>query len=221
MTINERIEQIIENLYRGNKRAFANAIGVAPTVVENVVGTRQGKPSYGLLEKICAIENISIEWVITGEGSMLKSNISLLSYNSKNSNEDYKIRETRPRIPFEAAAGSLSLIAQSVTEAQCEQIPIVPRFPAYDFSIIVKGDSMEPEFHSGDELACKILRQSSFIQWGRPYIVDCMDGVVLKRIHDAGDDILCTSDNKNYGDFKIPKREINHLAIVIGMIRLF
>lgn len=221
MTINNRIEQIIEKLYKGNKRAFATAIGVAPTVIQNVVGTRQGKPSYGLLEKICAIESISIAWVITGEGAMLNSCNSPTSYDIKNLADSHKINETRPRIPFEAAAGSLSLVTQSVTEAQCEQIPIVPGFPAYDFTIIVKGDSMEPEFHSGDELACKILRQSSFIQWGRPYIVDCLDGVVLKRIHDAGDDILCTSDNKNYGDFKIPKREVNHLAIVVGMMRLF
>ena len=45
MTINERMNHIIKELYGGNKRAFANAIGVSATVIENVVGTRQGKPS--------------------------------------------------------------------------------------------------------------------------------------------------------------------------------
>ena len=42
MTINERMNHIIKELYGGNKRAFANAIGVSATVIENVVGTRQG-----------------------------------------------------------------------------------------------------------------------------------------------------------------------------------
>ena len=38
MNINERFEEVIKTLYRGNKRAFAQAIGVSATVVENVVG---------------------------------------------------------------------------------------------------------------------------------------------------------------------------------------
>lgn len=43
MTINDRVKIIIETLYNGNKRRFSSAIGVAPTVIENIVGTRQGK----------------------------------------------------------------------------------------------------------------------------------------------------------------------------------
>ena len=54
MSINERFEQVIKTLYRGNKRAFAQAIGVSATVIENVVGSRKGKPSYDVLVKICA-----------------------------------------------------------------------------------------------------------------------------------------------------------------------
>ena len=72
MTINERVNAIITELYNGNKRAFSIFIGVSPTVIENVVGTRQGKPSYDVLEKICAKANISGDWLLTGEGSMLK-----------------------------------------------------------------------------------------------------------------------------------------------------
>ena len=73
MSINERFDQVIKTLYRGNKRAFAQAIGVSATVVENVVGSRKGKPSYDVLEKICANANISAEWLITGNGEMTRS----------------------------------------------------------------------------------------------------------------------------------------------------
>ena len=73
MTINERVNTIITELYNGNKRAFSIYIGVSPTVIENVVGTRQGKPSYDVLEKICAKANISGDWLLTGNGSMLKT----------------------------------------------------------------------------------------------------------------------------------------------------
>lgn len=49
--INGRFAEIINRLYAGNKRAFAQQVGISPTVIENVVGTRQGKPSYDVLEK--------------------------------------------------------------------------------------------------------------------------------------------------------------------------
>ena len=43
MTINERFNKIIKALFGGNKSAFANTIGVAPSVIDNIVGKRQGK----------------------------------------------------------------------------------------------------------------------------------------------------------------------------------
>lgn len=73
MSINKRMNHIIKELYSGNKRAFANKIGVSATVIENVVGTRQGKPSYDVLEKICVNANISAEWLLTGTGEILAS----------------------------------------------------------------------------------------------------------------------------------------------------
>ncbi len=71
MTINERFEAIIRVLFAGNKRAFALHVGISPTVVENVVGTRKGKPSFDVLEKVCANANISAEWLLLGKGEML------------------------------------------------------------------------------------------------------------------------------------------------------
>ena len=85
MTINERMNHIIKELYGGNKRAFANAIGVSATVIENVVGTRQGKPSYDVLEKVCANANISAEWLLMERGEML--------YNSTSQNTHYFIEK--------------------------------------------------------------------------------------------------------------------------------
>jgi transcriptional regulator with XRE-family HTH domain len=72
-SINSRLKEIIDTLYKGNKRAFSSAIGVSPTVIENVVGSRQGKPSYDVIEKIFAKANISPTWLLLGEGPMLRS----------------------------------------------------------------------------------------------------------------------------------------------------
>ncbi len=70
MTINERFQTIIDVLFGGNKRAFAIHVGISPTVVENVVGKRKGKPSFDILEKVCANANISAEWLLMGKGEL-------------------------------------------------------------------------------------------------------------------------------------------------------
>ncbi len=68
MTINERFGKIIRVLYGGNKSAFASAIGVTPSVVDNIVGRRQGKPSFEVVEKVSALAEVNTEWLITGKG---------------------------------------------------------------------------------------------------------------------------------------------------------
>lgn len=68
MTVNERFGKIIRVLYGGNKSAFASAIGVTPSVVDNIVGRRQGKPSFDVVEKVSALAEVNISWLITGRG---------------------------------------------------------------------------------------------------------------------------------------------------------
>lgn len=57
--------------------------------------------------------------------------------------------ETKPRFPYNAAAGTLTESVEGITAEECEQVPIIPAFPDYDFTIPIKGDSLEPYFHSG------------------------------------------------------------------------
>jgi hypothetical protein len=71
MTINERFKEVIRSLYHGNKRAFSFRIGVSPTVVENVVGARNGNPSFDVIYKVCANANINPTWLILEKGEML------------------------------------------------------------------------------------------------------------------------------------------------------
>lgn len=71
MDINSRFQEVIDTLYDGKQNAFAKAIGVAPSVIANVVGSRKGKPSFDVLYKICANANVSANWLLTGNGPML------------------------------------------------------------------------------------------------------------------------------------------------------
>lgn len=236
MTINDRFQEIIQTLFGGNKRAFSKAIGINPTVTENIVGSRRGKPSYDLLCKVCSNANISEAWLLTGKGDMLQpisgqaishitSPISDVAKCSEpqSSMSDVSIppAEFRPRIPIDAAAGALSIAINSISAVDCEMLPLIPRFPKYDFTIIAKGDSMTPEISSGDELACRFIDQNGFIQWGRPHVLDTAQGVVVKRIFEHADKVICRSTNSDYPDFTVPKEDIYHIALVVGLVRQY
>lgn len=165
------------------------------------------------LENILRIyPELSPAWLLTGRGEML------LQPDNPN-DETSQTSETRPRIPFTAAAGALSIATGAADEGDCERFPVIHTFPSYDFTIIIEGDSMAPDYLSGDELACAFLNSPADIQWGKPYILDTADGVVFKRIYDGGDSIMCTSINPAGPSFIVSKQELLHIASVVGYIR--
>lgn len=127
---------------------------------------------------------------------------------------------TKPRIPYTAAAGSITSAMDGVTDAQCEQVPVIGTLPSYDFTIIVKGNSMEPKIEGGDEVACKRVDGTSFIQWGKVHVLDTAQGILIKRIYEDGDKIKCVSYNPEYPPFSIEKSDIYSISLVVGLLRI-
>ncbi len=212
MSINERFNQIIAALFNGNKSAFASAIGVTPSVVDNIVGKRQGKPSFDVVEKVSALAEINVDWLITGNGEMLKgSNVAL---------EPSKDGIGIPLIPVEAMAGYFAG-EQTVLLQECDRY-VVPAFRNADFLIYVRGDSMQPRYFSGDMVACKKLSLTDiFFQWGKVYVVDTDQGALIKKVMRGTSDesITLVSENTEYEPFEISRQGIYNIALVMGVIR--
>lgn len=203
-------------------------------VTRGILTQNNGINEDNLARFLAYAADVNPTWLLTGEGEMLKTNrisqhnsveqVPVVEYKDSEFPEVSQISDlrnipTRPRIPLDAAAGSLSVALQSVAESDCEQMPVIPTLPKYDFTIVARGDSMTPEILSGDELACRFINEKGFIQWGRTHVLDTAQGVVVKRIFDANDSIVCRSSNPNYPDFPVSKAEIYHLALVVGLVR--
>lgn len=243
MTINERFETIIKVLFAGNKRAFALHVGVSPTVVENVVGKRQGKPSFDFLEKVCASANISAEWLLMGTGEMAmdmfefrktplvihsdpkyyenRQNSDTAEDNKPSAHLTTEPNEGIPLIPIEAMAGALT-DERTVHDYECERY-VVPAFKGADFLIQVKGSSMYPKYSSGDYVACQRIPMTDlFFQWNKVYVIDTTQGALIKRIKPGSDKehVLIVSENEKYDPFELPISAIRAVALVIGVIRL-
>ena len=139
-------------------------------------------------------------------------------------NGDEEKAQTLPLVPIAAIAGYNGLDEAGVTLAECPQYS-VPDFFAVnaEFLIRVSGSSMYPKYSSGDILACRRVQEIRFIQWGKIYVIDGSQGMMVKRLFQipgAHENILCKSDNENYPPFELPKDDIRSLSIVVGAIRL-
>ncbi len=196
-------------------------------------------PGSDMLVKILtSYPELSAEWLMTGKGDMLKNEAhprrktqvnNLISESKDNEqdrvtqiNNDFYYSQdiaTRPRIPFAAAAGALSIATNAACDADCERFPVITTFPAYDFTIKIEGDSMAPDYLSGDELACRFVDYPANIKWGEPHILDTRDGVVFKIPYFGGDQIMCRSINPDGPSFLVDCADVLHVASIVGFTR--
>lgn len=86
-------------------------------------------------------------------------------------------KESRPRIPLEVAAGLPGGLGECAKNSDCELMPVISQFPRYDMTIFIKGDSMYPNYQSGDELAIKQV--FDYIEWGKVYVLDTREGAEI------------------------------------------
>lgn len=234
MTKKERLEEIIRYYSDGKPSVFAKYIGVAPSTISTWLA--RNTLDYDLIFAKC--ENINAEWLMTGKGEMLNSDLYAPPMVKANHNVSYipptaptgetsiatptnNPKEGIPLIPVEAMAGALTC-EQMVLEYECERY-VVPVFKGADFLIPVKGSSMYPKYSSGDIVACQRVAMSDlFFQWNKVYVIDTNQGALIKRIKPGSDKnhVLIVSDNEKYDPFELPVSAIHAVALVIGVIRL-
>lgn len=75
-TINDRMEQIVDEQFGGNKAAFSKAIGVSPAAMSSYLGNvRRSKPSIDMVAKI--IDNLQVDpyWLLLGHKDLRRPEI--------------------------------------------------------------------------------------------------------------------------------------------------
>lgn len=230
MSINERVDSIIKELFSGNKRAFSREVGISTSVTENIVGKRQSNPSFEVLEKIVkTINDLNSDWLLTGKGAMLNAekiqqntNTLILSENNiPYGNADI----ARPFLNIENnIIDPISSFITAIEKTDCKNISI-PFIRDYDFSLRAYGDSMvnqdntKKSIDDGDIVACKFWKEP-YIRWGEIYALATTSGCIIKKIipSDIVNHINCVSFNegKGYLPYDLPLSHISDWAIVVG-----
>lgn len=213
MKIKLLIDRLLIYFKVDTNAALADKLGVSATTLSN--WKSRNTIDFDLIFTKC--EDINTNWLLTGEGLMLKSE----GFKSNNIN----VAGIRIPLVSVAAVGGFGNAEFVIKESDVKDYYIVPRFSdrRIDFMIEICGSSMQPKYNSGDVVACTIIRESKFIQWNKVHVIGTTEqGILIKRLRKGlnPEHLLAVSDNKEYDPFEIPLIEIVGLAIVVGVIRL-
>jgi len=233
-TINERIQEIIDKMFSGNKRSFSAKVGIAATVTENIVGKRQSNPSYDVTLKIVSsLEYIDSEWLLKGKGQMLKADMLQKSDEKDIVAEDQFLYKKLPLYtlrPFiDSTLGINESFESAIDSQDCKEL-IITSFNDYDFSLRNYGESMmdkenpKKSINDLDIVVCKFWKDKSYIRWGEIYALATTNGCIIKKIIPADDaeKIRCISLNEEngYNAYDMPLSEILDIAIVVGAVSI-
>lgn len=199
-------------------RQFISYIGLTVSEFEGKAGLSNGSVSKmgdgtrrTTIDKISnSFPELSKVWLLTGEGEMLTTDAPVVEQRKQETEENEG--KLIPLLPLSAEGGSLDGFDNlGVSLPDCEVIysPIKDA----DMAITVSGKSMEPDYPEGCRVVVKRINHDLFIEWGREYVLDTINGIVLKTLEPSDDPnfIRCTSlnpDQRRYAPFEIPKESV-------------
>lgn len=180
------------------------------------------KPDLETLIAISSYFKVSIDDLLNKDLS--KAVYSSEGVKSGNANEgvpEYKSKKMLPLIPVSAIAGYSNGIDNPILAEDCEYYSVPEFNKKADYLIRINGSSMYPKYNSGDIVACKKLPSDTFFQWNKTYVIDTIQGALVKRImpSEKTNCIQLVSDNPSFQPFELPLTEIHSLSLVVGVIR--
>lgn len=221
------LEAIITHFADGNKSQLARILNISPQAISTWLS--RGTFDQELIYAKC--ENINPDWLLTGRGSMLKSEGMPLMGDKEAEKE-----EVLPEVNYEYKGapyynvdfiGGFDLVLNDQTRNPDYYI----NFPPYNREGVVwcniTGHSMEPELNNGDFIAMKEMHSPiEYLPAGEIYGIITEDYRTVKRIRMADRDgfvrLIPTNKNPEYAEQEIPVEMIRKVYAVLGsMHRLF
>lgn len=226
------INFLIEQKHATTKLGIAEKLGISSSKFSEILGERMNVSAELIGNLAKNYPQISLEWIMLGEGEIGKTSNTTpqLEEQAKRVEEGGNSQPSTlnsqlalPLLPMSAVAGWNGWDVAGVNFDECEKI-YVPHFCELgaEFIIRITGNSMLPTLASGDMIACRKIRDTQYIQWGKIHLIDSEQGPMVKRIHPSDNHqiISCHSDNESYPPFNLPKSEIRSLSLVVGIIRM-
>lgn len=211
----ERLLQFLRYKNQGQQK-FEISIGMSNGWVNKVGDSIR----ENTLQKIKEVyPELNIAWLKSGVGEMLNSGDSEGTLETPGDSEtsDEITAKLVPLLPIAAQGGSLNDFVVSVKESDCEKV--VSPIRGADFAIPISGDSMAPEYPNGSQIFIKRINEKAFIEWGKAYVLDTCNGVVVKILVPSQKDgyVRCVSINTDpiFAPFEVAWEDIHGVYRVL------
>lgn len=215
MEVVQRIKDLVNDKAK-SKREFAALIGIEQVTFNNyMIGKRS--LSYDTVEAILrTFPDISAEWLMRGEGSMLKS-----EYNEDKPKISYTTGVPYYNVDF---IGGFDLVLNDQTVNPEYNIDF-RMYNKADCWCNVTGHSMEPEISQGDIIALKELHDwQTYIPSGEIYAIVTTEQRTIKRVSPGKHEgyILLTPSNPSpeYVPQEIPLSIVQRVYRVLGCMKI-
>ena len=207
-----------------SKRDFYAKIGVSRGTLESKTGITEDV----VTKFFATYPEVSIEWLMTGEGEMLKNSPSCKEKNKKSIDKEEKVPEVsynpvigKPYYDVDFLGGFNEIVNSQVT------IPtnniVIQGFEKADFWCNVTGHSMEPKINHGDIIALHKCTLED-IQYGEIYavVLDTLRTIkILRRSSDPKKLRFVPINTTDYDEQEYPVERIMNVFEVIGSISKF
>lgn len=191
----------------------AARLGCSQQAVSNQLSGR--KMGQNVARKWAEAFGFDLVYLMTGEGSLFAKGEQPAIQSVSNE------PDTVPLIPIFAQAGSLAGWSEGIEEAKCERV--ISPVKDIDMAVHVYGESMYPDIPNGSVVYVRRV-SGRIIDWGRAYILDTVDGPVLKYLTPGADEehIRCQSANHDpkFAPFDVPKEDILGMYKVVMCMRM-
>lgn len=207
-----------------SKRDFYAKIGVSRGTLESKTGITEDV----VTKFFATYPEVSVEWLMTGGGEMLKNSPSCKEKKQENSDLVEKI----PEVSYNSAIGKpyydvdflggFNEIVNSQVSIPTNNI-VIQGFEKADFWCNVTGHSMEPKINHGDIIALHKCTLED-IQYGEIYavVLDTLRTIkILRRSTDPKKLRFVPINTTDYDEQEYPVERIMNVYEVIGSISKF
>lgn len=193
---------------------FTLKSGLSNGQLANIIKKKSSFTNDTIEKILYAFPELSIEWVLKGEGKMLRkeSAVSL-----REDQEEYQLTEKECEIFLFPEETDVAFASLQKNRLQRFSIPWLPRGNYWAFLVI--GNGMADTLFNGDHVIAKELTGQNALQSGEIHVLlTTTNGRYIKRVWKQGETVRLSADNAAYPEETIPLSDITAAFLVIEKI---
>lgn len=220
MNHKERLKEFLTYKDIGQNK-FADNVGISAGYINNL------KDSIGskIINKISgAYPELNIDWLLTGEGNMLKVPASREGVIEVSPDVIHEGDYTGTLVyDIDAVCGTDNRTMTFTKEMIIGSVNL-PGIKSTSHIITASGDSMQPRICNGDRIVIREVEDMRLLIYGQIYMVITEEYRLLKYVRRHKTDpetmIILKSDNPDYDDIDIQKDQIIKLFVVENILSI-